>query len=295
MISNDLRSSCRALLIGAYQNSGKYDPIFHDILENSEAFCTINIDDVYKFTLNLWVTSRGDVPCCRYRDYTNLAAKESYGVGYSQSPVIYTRAAFTYRILWKNDKPMYAALVYNQELPRDFPWFFDINDGAGNFIYYMYRKDVHEYIKGSAAAACDPQLYIKPTFNDSIDGTKYLNLGKINIVDGSGKSVTPRCTYKLRHKTYSIPYGYLTEPPKVTFNKESMETYSIVGSYSGSNLFIFSCSDMTIGAIYSDLPEAELNGLTDELIKAICEKYGDKSCYTHIPPQLLTPEEEEST
>ncbi len=168
------------------------------------------------------------------------------------------------------------------------------SDSGTPFKYYAYYDSTYEYIKGSAVAGCDTELYIKPDFRESMYGTKFLTPdGDIKIVDSKGSSVYPVCIYKLMHKTYKAVFEETdhTKLPKIVLDKESEETRSITG-ISSSDLWISSCSDLDAGAIYSDLPETQLNNLTDELMKTICEKYGDKTCHTHVPAELLTPEGE---
>ena len=45
------------LAIGRKKFSGSMsDPIFHDIIDNSETIMTVPVDDTYTFTLNFWVS-----------------------------------------------------------------------------------------------------------------------------------------------------------------------------------------------------------------------------------------------
>ncbi len=293
-----------------YSGGKKYDPIFHDILDNSEAFCTIIIDDVYKFTLNLWAPMRRDIPCGRYRNWTPLNAVEAEGVGYSQTPVTYTKWLYVYRILWKNGKPMYAAYESSDRYDICSPSPVDIHQSLDHempFKYYTYYANTYEYVKGSAAASCDSELCIKPAFKEGMYGTKILELNNIKIVDSDGNTVRPGCTYKLKDKTYKTVYEETewtnpsngqtstvkdyTKPPKIILNYAREKVSRISCS---NNLDIYSFPSSVGGAIYSDLPENKLDSLTDELLKAICEKYGDKSCYTHIPAEWLVPEDKKT-
>ncbi len=275
-----------------FSTGKKYDPIFHDILKNSEAFCTIIIDDVYKFTLNLWAPMRSDVPYSNSYSLANLTAAETEGVGYSQTVVTHSKSVQTYKILWKNDKPMYAAFAQNSFLHQSFKYVeLPANYDSGiPFKYYAYYDSTYEYIKGSAAANCDPVLHIKPAFHSSMSGTRFLRPEDIYFVDSDGNTVRPGCTYKLKCKTYKAVFDETdhTKLPKIVLDKEGEETLSIAGT-GFSTLSLSSCSDSESGAIYSDLPENKLDSLTDELMKTICEKYGDRSCYTHIPAEWLVP------
>lgn len=288
-----------------------YDPIFHDILENSEAFCTVIVDDVYKFTFNLWVSHRGDVAYGKRHNYGNYTAVETEGVGYSQSPILYTYFVHTVKILWKNDQPMYAVMQEHDSMPYSSIGYVDVHESLDKplpYKYYFYIQDSYEYIKGSTVSSTDSnsQLYIKPFFKNGSDGTKYLDLESAGVVDSNGNPAYIGCQYKIKCTYYTtVPYecewtdpnngetytvNDRTKPPKIVLEKEK----EIIKTIGGCNLYLLACDSSWSNSIHSDLPEKQLNGLTDELIKAICEKYGDETCYTHVAAEWLTPEEEET-
>lgn len=310
MISNDLRSSCRALLLGAYQDSAgggtHYDSIFHDIIDNSKVIGTVFIDDTYKFTLNFWEDNilRINRDC----GSLSLGGSDSETVGYDQS-IIYPLYNYLHiaRILWRGNAPIYAALdgKYSLNFSYHNIAIYDDMDDHTKYRKCVYPGYVDKYVKDSVESLGN--FNITPTFS-----TSYKCLApptKVKIDDGSGSS-SFYCKFKYTRKSYDAEFGKcewtkpetgeiitisdMTKPPKIVLSSTSELSGSI--SISSDMWIIPRCDDNYIGiGVFSDMSNAELDAETDMLLKAICEKYGDESCYTHVKPQILVPETEEST
>ena len=307
MISNDLRSSCRSLLLGAYQGGGssRNDPIFHDILDSSELIGTVPIDDTYKFTLNLWEDNipgySGD-----YR-YISCAGADSENVGYDQS-MVYSQYSYLHvvRILWRGNTPIYAApdAMYRLYCSYNGVYVYDDLDTHMPYRQCVYASTVNEYVKSSAGSL--GEFTATPTFYGS--GVRYMYPPtKIKIDNGTGSS-SFSCNFKYTMKNYNAKWDECewtspttgetmtiddqTKPPKIVLSSAAEESGYISIS---SDMLIVPYSGENYGNVFSDMTAAELDAETDMLLKAICEKYGDESCYTHVKPQILLPETEEST
>ncbi|MGN1416286.1 MAG: hypothetical protein ACI4XF_05560, partial [Oscillospiraceae bacterium] len=282
------------------------DPIFHDIIDNSETIMTVPVDDTYTFTLNFWVSGTKYHHKAGYgRSYSLnfFAGADEYGVGYDQSIVYPYKYVHIARILWKNGEPMYAALDSSTSLSGTSYCPVVVtgsNDGNYPYKYYLYRQYTYDYVEGSVTKF--GTLAMKPITYTWSDGVCCISPYQVDIDFGTGSPSA--CTYNVRSKNYNAVRPEcewtdpdtgetkmitdMTKPPKIIFVSESESTSSI-SIQAPMRIIPYSANS---GSVFSDVSVDVLDAETDKLLKAICEKYGDERCYTHIPPEILEPENE---
>lgn len=303
IISNDLRSSCRALLVGEHQGGGgtHYDSIFHDIINNSDVVATISIYGDYKLTVNLWETDRADVYEPKFYNYYCSAAQskdEGYCQNYYYSQYRVVHMVF---IAWNGNTPLYAQLsgTFNY-LTQEYVAI-DVhgsNDTDFPFEYYAYPNYVEKYIKGSAALASEIDHFefgFKPWRDNVMYFTNYLY-----PCDSSGNHVGLTASYRTKR------LGYTAERPKCEWTNpdtgvvstiedrtavptirlsNSTETSRTLGM--GNELFLF--NNKYLGTFSDFNTNEQLIAAHGEIVRAICLANGMD--YKMAP--LLVPESEE--
>ena len=302
IISNDLRSSCRALLIGEHQGGGThYDTVFHDIIDNSDVVATIPIYGDYKLTMNLWETDRADVYEPKFYNYY-CSAMQSKDEGYCQN-YYYSRyrVVHTVFIAWNGNTPLYAQLSgpFNY-LEQDYVAI-DVrgsNDTEFPFEYYAYPNYVEKYIKGSAALASEIDHFefgFKPWRDNVMYFTNYLY-----PCDSSGNHVGLTASYRTKRLGYTAerPRSEWTNPdtgvvstiedrtavPTIRLSN-STETSRTLGM--GNELFLF--NNKYLGTFSDFNNNEQLIAAHGEIVRAICLANGMD--YKMAP--LLVPESEE--
>ena len=303
MISNDLRSSCRSLLLGAYQEGGGTyrDSIFHDILDNSDVVTTIPIYGDYKLTVNLWETDRADVYEPSFYTYY-CSAMQSKDEGYCQN-YYYSqyRVVHMVFIAWNGNTPLYAQLSgksYN--LTQNYVAI-DVhgsNDTDFPYEYYAYPNYVEKYIKGSAVLASEIDHFEFGFKSWNSNGMYFTNY--VYPCDSSRNHVNLTASYRTKylHYTAERPQCEWTNPytgdvstiedrtavPTIRLSS-STETSRTLGT--GSSLFLFISNYL---GTFSDFNTNEqLIAAHGEIVRAICLANGMD--YRMAP--LLTPESEE--
>lgn len=281
-----------ALLLDSGGGGGTfYDDIFHIILDEADKVADIIIDDTYKFTWNLWSTDILKV--ATLWDYYNVAAVESKkdSTGYDLSFTFNQPVIIGVRILWRNDVPLYAALdkvvtsldisVYTPDVKGSN----DLDNDSCDYCAYISSKQ--EYVRGSASYL--GEIPIAPDFRSASDGVKYL----YPLCAGVQESI--QYTYDIKTTRYKAERSKtmwtnpntgetqeiddLTKPPTISFGSATVTT----SSDSQGEIYLTPLTYQNFRAVYSDLSQEELMATEHEVKKAICEKYGDSSCYTHKP------------
>lgn len=307
MISNDLRSSCRSLLLGAYQDSAgggtHYDSIFHDIIDNSDVVATIPIYGDYKLTVNLWETDRADVYEPSF--YTHYgSAQQSADEGYCQNYYFpQYRIVHAVFVAWNGDTPLYAQLSGSFLYFTQSYSFVDVresNDVGLPYEWYVYQVNKEEYIKGSAALTSEID-HFEFRFDTWSDNVQYFT-DYIYPCDSSGNHIGMVFTLKTKDRTYSAerPQTEWTNPetgitstisdstkiPSIKL-KSSSERSHAMGISNNIRLFI--------GNPYGTFSDFDTNkqliAAHGEIVRAICLANGMD--YRMAP--LLLPESEEST
>lgn len=302
MISNDLRSSCRALLIGEHQGGGKrVDPIFHDILDNSDVVLTIPVDDTYKITVNLWVSGRLDVYGSGDPETQYVAAAISEGEGYCQNYSYCKEKAHAVFIIWRGDEALYAVLsgTYSY-LPTTY-YCTDVhgsNDTYMPCVYYAYQSVKSEYVRGSAVLTSNIARY-EWKFMDEPHGTKSFK-NYVYFYDSSDKQTSLYLNYTTKNYVYKLvrPQCEWTNPEtgetSIINDATKIPTVSIDRSYESVQGLSLSSSAVfypQYGGTYSDFgSDREVMDAYDELVGAICRANGTD----FIRAELILPESEES-
>lgn len=284
-----------ALLLDSGGGGTFYDDIFHIILDECDKVADIIIDDVYKFTWNLWSTDILKV--ANYWDYYNVATVVSIeaSTGYDKSFTFNQPTIFGVRILWKNDVPLYAALdkvVGSLDISVDIPAVHGSNDSDNDsYDYCAYVSAKDEYVKGSASYL--GEIPIAPIFKSYICGVKCLNSLYANAQQSISYTYDIKRTYYKAERSKTMwtnpntgetkEIDDLTKPPTISFDRSSITTNSDVQP----EIYLTPLTYQNFRAVYSDLSQEELMATEHEVKKAICEKYGDSSCYTHKPIEWL--------
>lgn len=227
IISNDLRSSCRSLLLGAYQEGGgstPYNTVFHDILNNSDKVADIPIYDDYRITVNVWANDRQDVYEGEIKTIT-LASKQSDEEILRQDFYYSTKNVCIVYIAWRGDTPLYAQVGDIQTLSYD-QQYSDISvyESSGTrypYTLYVYQRTKEDYIKGSAALASEIDHYV---FGSGGFGNC------ITPCDSSGNQVSLSVSFRTDIKTFTAAY-----PPDENGNPDTTKVPSAIQTGSSEN------------------------------------------------------------
>lgn len=303
IISNDLRSSCRALILGAYQEGGGgtyRDSIFHDILDNSDVVATIPIYGDYKLTVNLWETDRPDVYEPSFYNYY-CSAQQSEDEGYCQNYYYpHYRVVHMVYVAWNGDTPLYAQLSGTWSYFAQDYVTIDVhgsNDTSLPYEYYAYPSYEEKYIRGSAALASEIDHY-EFEFRTWHDNVMYFT-NYVYPCDSSGNHVSLAASYRTKRLGYTAerPECEWTNPDGVTSTitdntavptirlSSSSEISRTIGM--GNSLFLF--NNKQYGTFSDFGTNEELIAAHGEIVRAICLANGMD--YRMAP--LLTPESEE--
>ena len=290
MISNDLRSSCRAMLIGAYQDGGNTrNSVFHDIIDNSDVVATIPIYGDYKLTVNLWETDRSETYESGFYSLY-LTALKSENEGCCQNYYYPSeRVVHVVYIAWNGDTPLYAQISgrYSYFL-QSFGTvsMYENADTSYPFSYYVYPGSTEKYIKGSAVPTTDID-HFEFEFKTSGSGIRYFN-DCIYPCDSSGNHIGLNASYKTKRCTYSPEYAEnvvdTTQLPTIKLSSSSDKSNTL---YIGNSINLF-ISGYT--GIYSDFDTNEqLVAAHGEIVRGICLANGIE----YKMAALLLPESEE--
>ena len=301
MISNDLRSSCRAMLIGAYQEGGSTtrNSIFHDILDNSDVVATIPIYGDYKLTLNFWESDRQDIYNAGLSS-DRCIAMQSGNEGYCQN-YYYTdrRCIYEVFIAWKGDSPLYADIIDANYLAQEYRTteVKNSNDESYPYSWYAYPYLKEKYIKGSVLVTSEVD-HFEFDFRPQSGNAKYFN-DYIYPCDGSGNRISFSFDFKTEYNLYQVEYPQIewtnpntgitstisdmTQIPKIKLKTEREKSYT--HGFSSIQLFLHQYR-----GIFSDFNTNEqLIAAHGEIVRAICLANGTD--YRAAP--LLLPESEE--
>ena len=294
IISNDLRSSCRALLIGEHQGGGThYDTVFHDIIDNSDVVATIPIYGDYKLTVNLWETDRADVYEPSFYTYYG-SAQQSADEGYCQNYYFPRyRVVHAVFVAWNGDTPLYAQLSGMYSALTQYYSIVDVrgsNDENFPYEYYAYPTIKEEYIKGSAVLTSEID-HFEFNFRNWADNVQYFS-DYIYPCDSSGNHIGLTASFRTKYRTYSAERPQiegtssydLTKIPSIRLKASSEKSYA-VGIGNSMKLFVSNYC-----GTFSDFNTNEqLIAAHGERVRAICLANGLD--YKMAP--LLVPESEE--
>lgn len=302
MISNDLRSSCRALLVGEHQGGGThYDTVFHDIIDNSDVVATIPIYGDYKLTMNLWETDRADVYEPSFYTYY-CSAQQSADEGYCQNYYFPRyRVVHAVFVAWNGDTPLYAQLSGMYSALTQYYSTVDVresNDVNFPYEYYAYQTTKEEYIKGSAALTSEID-HFEFEFRNWADNVQYFN-DYIYPCNSSGNHIGLTASFRTKYRTYTSErpqtewtnpntgitstISDLTKIPSIRL-KSSVEKSYTMGVGNSMRLFVSNYC-----GTFSDFNTNEqLIAAHGEIVRAICLANGMD--YKMAP--LLLPESEE--
>ena len=304
MISNDLRSSCRALLIGEHQGGSTYrNSIFHDIVDSSETLLTVPVDDHYKITVNFWVTDRTDVYGTNMSSFFGTIF-ENENEGYGSRINWVSKKAFIVFIIWKDDNAVFARVAGQTSLYSDQYYLADVhesNDTSIPYTFYAYPSRINSYVKGSAVLANEVSGF-EWEFSNNLAG-KWFDDGYngLHLLNSSGDAVSLSVNYTVKTVNYSCEYPKCewTNPDTGTTStiddKTAVPTIKVANTSTavqnmsvGDELQFYPSS---YGTFSDHSSAAELLYAYNKFIDAVCAANGIRS---HIP-QLLLPETEEST
>ncbi|MCI5751583.1 MAG: hypothetical protein MR038_03765 [Oscillospiraceae bacterium] len=304
MISNDLRSSCRAMLLGAYQEGGGgtyRNAVFHDIVDNSDTLLTVPVDDHYRITVNFWVTDRTDV----YGSYMNTffgMIFENENEGYGTRVNWLSKKAYIVFIIWKDNNAVFAKVdgqtsLYNDEY--NLAEVRESNDTPRPYTFYAYPSRINSYVKGSAVLANAVSGFEWEFSGD--DGQKWFDdqYNGLYLLNSSGNTVGLSVNYTVKTVSYSCEYPKCewTDPDTGTTStiddKTAVPTVKVTNAStavknmsSGSELHF--CPN-SYGTFSDHMSSTELLYAYNKFIEAVCAANGFRS---HIP-QLFLPETEE--
>lgn len=294
IISNDLRSSCRMLLLdNDGGGSGAYrDDIFHDILKNSEKVIDVPLPNNYRLTINVWATSRQDV----YETHMNKVNAASYraiGDGDCQN-LYYCNGIVVHLVIiaWCGDTPLYAQLTGHCSSFSDGYTVIvkpESNDTGIPAEYFGYRMYKYEYIKGSAAVG-DSNAKIDFPFRNWIYDVLYYS----DMI-----FIPTNVTFRYKRTNYGTEYDKVdwTNPDTgetSQINDQTKYPRIIEGSSSESVETLFSGGETELFylryyGIFSDFStNEELINAHHGVVKAICLLKGTD----YVPPVILHPESE---
>ena len=281
MISNDLRSSARALLLGAYQEGGGgtyRNSIFHDILDNSDVVTTIPIYGDYKITVNIWETDRPEAYGVNARD-SHCSAQRSEEDWLCQNYFYTEKRVFPVYVAWNGDIPLYAQIgSTSMFLSRDYNTIevYENKNTIYPYTWYAYLSSNNDYIKGSAVLTSEIDHFEFQFHKNYFDDYIY-------ACDSSGNHVSLQISFKVKHSSYGSERTSTTEIPTIKLSSSSEDSYGL----STTSIHYFTGTSY---GVFSDFAtNEELIAAHGEIVRAICLANGID--YQMAP--LLTPESEE--
>ena len=288
MISNDLRSSCRSLLLGAYQEGGGgtyRNAVFHDIVDDSDVAVTIPIYGDYKITVNVWETDRPDVYGVNKYVYY-CSSQQSADEGDCQNLYyLQDRAMHLVFVAWNGDTPLYAQLSGTYIRLRQYYQVAEVresNDTRYPLEWYACQVLNERFLKGSTTLASEID-HFEFGFGTWAENVRYFN-DHIYPCDSSGNHISVAASFKTKRTTYSMEREDVTQIPTINPNTPTESSYTL---NTGSDIQIFINS--TSGT-YSDFDTADrLIAAHGEIVRAICLANGMDYRMAH----LLLPETEE--
>lgn len=281
MISNDLRSSCRALLLQSYGgggDGGKYDSVYHDILENIVPIIEhYNLGGGFTWTIGLWMSDIGIGG--RYETNQNGVMSCINGVNTAEKSAMqlntFRRGYYHAGIIYKDNEPMYATIIQQISDISDQwgTWNITINDNED----YRYRTSCGVIYKQQGDYSIDsitdvsytkfePRLYYYPAYNT--DGTRE------DFIAGFDMYFTTDLAYKS-----TISYQRYTASAADDFTEPVVKKYGERTSQTGRNTLSYTSlyPFPRLYGGYSDLDNSTWFNVMQELSYAILEKAGAKT------------------
>lgn len=266
IISNDLRSSCRALLLQSHMSGGggkKHDVIFHDILENIVPIIEhFDLGGGFTWTIGEWMSKP---------EY--FGVHES-GVQYSIRAINTGNRSFGYKIIYgseilvtgivyKNNSPLYAAVIERASDDNAYDQYttWGITTGENT-----YRSVLYKSIGDHKIDSIDNVTYTKfePDFSTmTTDGEEWISGFSLYY------STDLRYKYTHSYQRYKAFGDNYSEPTVV---KDGDRTVTGGIHYVGSHLYPFP----HFYGYYTDLDIGSMYKVMDELVNAIVEKAGGK-------------------
>ena len=217
--------------------------VFHDILDNSEAWLDAPIDDRFKYTASLWYTERFEVYDSGYRWYTH--GRDSDGVYYEKMPMTYRKNLYPVLTAWMNDTPLFSKLYSARTLNEDekaATWK-DKEHGNINRTFY-YNTPIYTYIRNSAEFIGDD---IRFNYNDGFNHSIYV----------------PNFRWRCIKKNYTeVPRQDSSEMPVIVFESEEEVTQDY-----GWSANINTMPDYN--GTFSDISYSEIISKYNEITEAI--------------------------
>lgn len=190
------------LLLGRKQGGGYRSDVFHDILENSDGWLDIPINDTYKYTLSLWCTERLETYNNGFLDFRKGTDPDSDDACYEAIPTFYRQTLYLAVTAWENDNAVYSNIVPCID-PYPSNTGVSVKDGV-YLRYYWYNSTVYEYAGGTFSG----DAYLN--FGNSFDHTVHVPAFSCNFIK----------------KTYTAVRESEEEIPEIILSGESTQIMS---------------------------------------------------------------------
>ena len=278
MISNDLRSSCRALLLQSYdKGSGKQSSVYHDILENTVPIIEhYDLGGGFTWTIGEWLSDIG-MGGGQYEIYGNGVMSSISGVNTEEKSIMqlntFRREIYLVGIVYKDNKPLYAAVINESpDYSAEDYWstWGIIADNEKNTYRSVIYKSQGDYridsITDTSYTVFEPALSKMTVSSD--DGIKS------EMIAGFSMYYRTDLTYK-RTKSWQVYSASSTDNFSEPAVKKSGERASRISVYSLSSYYLYPFPRLFGG--FSDLDNNKWFDVMQELSYAILEKAGAKT------------------
>lgn len=278
MISNDLRSSCRALLLQkADKGGGKYDSVYHDILENIVPIIEhYDLGGGFTWTIGEWLSDIG-IGGGHFEMYQNGIMSYISGVNTEEKSLMqlntFRREIYLVGIVYKDNDPLYAAVINEapdyQAYDSWNSWGITADEKKNTYRSVIYKR-LGDYRIDSISDVSYTKFepVISKMTVSSADGSKS------EIITGFNMFFQTDLTYK-RTKSWqeysASSSGSFSEPAV----KKSGERTSRTSGYSLSRYDLYPFPRLYGG--FSDLDSNTWFNVMQDLTYAVLEKAGAKT------------------
>ena len=239
---------------------GNRSDVFHDILDNSEAWIEARIDSKFKYTASLWYTERFELYDSGYLNYVNGFDSDNTTV-YEMLPIECRKNVYCTLVAWENNVPLFAKIYdwnsYSQM--RDSYLHVDWIDNGITKPYHFFTP-IYSFIRNSAAFA-DENIYLNfnGTFSHSIH--------------------VPSFSFQCNKKTYKSRYGTSSEHfPEPVLDTDETVTISPDWQFPTN---IVTMPDYN--GTFSDISYSEVISKYSEIVQAIYAANGVTLRNSYLP------------
>lgn len=276
IISNDLRSSCRALLLQGGGGGKKYDSVFHDILENIVPIIEhFDLGGGFTWTIGEWL-SKQEFFGVHENGVSHSISAVNTGDRSFGNLIVYCRELLIAGIVYKDGTPLYAAII---SLPSGddnandqySTWGILTGENTYRSVAYKTRDDYRiDKIEDVTYTRFEPDIYTMKT-----DGEEW--------VTGFNLFFTTDLKYKYTHSYQRYTAESEDNYSEPTVRKTEGRTTVTGTGYLRSSLYPFP----RLYGCYTDLDSSSMYKIMDELSEAIIAKAGGKT----EPLKIIRPTE----